>query len=118
MDLHSIPCDMPIAMTVVLRAAFLADGCDPMCHCCQRSIDIGLPFKLTELEGIDEMLCDSCTVTELAAAKRIRRPGEKYNKHLHVGPDPMHGGVPGDGGAGWSRKHSEVRVEDGGSGEG
>lgn len=71
-DLNDIPADQEIKIDAEIVRLFRAAGCDPGCHCCLRSIEVGDVFQLATNDGRDVMLCDQCDVDDLIAAKKKR----------------------------------------------
>ncbi len=86
MNINEIPSNELVVMTDFWHRAFNAAGCDPGCHCCEKSIPAGAKFKLSTIrdskeqytnhpnilqDAIDQydeivetkevMLCDECT---------------------------------------------------------
>ncbi len=102
-DINDIPADVNILMTEDLSRAFNLCGCEPECHCCGDSIEIGMIFKLAYIKSYgefsvtyhtgekykniseeDEMLCDRCTDHDLIAYKKAlweQRSGAFDNRH-------------------------------------
>lgn len=69
--INEIPADAEVEMTLELQRVFRMEGCDPECHCCERSIVIGDLFTLAydEVSGNDEMLCVHCDITALRSRR-------------------------------------------------
>lgn len=84
-EIDLIVADERIKLTKTLKRAFLLHGCDPGCHCCEKTIAVGDYFKLAKIKYMyanesyyrhqaeelcqDEMLCDDCTVADFQAKK-------------------------------------------------
>ena len=77
--LDDIIADVEIEMTEDLIRAFRIEGCDPACHCCEKTLEAGKMFKLAVVETADwwanntvandEMLCCDCTAEMLIQRK-------------------------------------------------
>ena len=79
-EIDKIVADERVQMTKTLDRAFRAAGCAPACHCCKDDINLGDYFKLAQVIGKDEMLCDSCKPIDLIIAKvRWKR---EYREHV------------------------------------
>lgn len=84
MNLEEIPADEIVVLSAQLNRAFRSVGCQPGCHCCKKSIDVGDEFKLAMVEQVeaaglssrmrgeprDEMLCTDCTPAKLLRKRR------------------------------------------------
>lgn len=101
MNIGEIPSDAVVIMTELWHRAFNAAGCDPMCHCCNKMIEIDKPFKLATVKtytplgnsvnsGIDVMrstesrevmLCDTCTVKKMNNKTKSRVKNYKDYKN-------------------------------------
>lgn len=75
--IDDIKADVVYTMTPAWHRLFLAGGCDPQCHSCEKNLPVGVPFKLGTLTDwppereLDDdlnpitvtkevMLCDRC----------------------------------------------------------
>lgn len=84
MTIDEIIPDEELTMTQTLKRAFLLEGCNPACHCCEKEIVIGEVFKLAFIEhknieyvyspdvSEDEMLCSVCTPEMLKKKMKVR----------------------------------------------
>ena len=76
MTLDDIPADTQMILTAELRRLFLAGGCNPTCHGCNRRLAIGDDFTLATMDGRDEMIGTCCTKEKLRA-RRERQHAKK-----------------------------------------
>lgn len=83
MTIEEIPADKLTTMTKVFYQAFVALGCNPTCHCCNKIIAWDNKFKLATVDtyGTDSansgisayatektrevMLCEKCTIEDM-----------------------------------------------------
>jgi len=87
--IDEVKSDITTVMTIILQRAFRAARCDPGCHCCSASIEVGDYFKLAIVEDNDEMLCDTCTVEDLLKkrsdiAEKIERSRRGFTRKRSV----------------------------------
>ena len=95
MTLDDIDADTTQSLTRLMDRLFKAAGCNPTCHCCDETIEVGDNFKLAmyrrqkyggryytrDAEARDTMLCGDCSVGDLARAdKNARRRISRYRK--------------------------------------
>ena len=72
MKVEEIPSDEIVVMTAEMHRLFNAGGCDPMCHCCFKPLQVNQKFKLstiTEFIADDEEPLD-CISTKLKLKQR------------------------------------------------
>ena len=96
MTLDDIPADTTLTLTDELDRLFKAVGCNPTCHACGHTIELGQAFMLLSLDGMDEMLCHECDREALILKKE--RDVEK-REILMEGRT----GTPSNG-TGWSKR--------------
>lgn len=77
-EIDKIVADERVMMTETLIRAFRAEGCNPGCHCCSEYILKGSYFKLAQVAGNDEMLCDDCTPKKLLKKRKKERAEREF----------------------------------------
>jgi len=70
MTLADIPADESLVLTEQIARLFRASDCEPSCHCCYETIEVGEIFKLATNEGRDVMLCNKHNVKNLISQRR------------------------------------------------
>jgi len=72
MTLDSVAPNVDTVLTPELRRLFLAAGCDPACHACQRKINVGEILRLVPHGNplTDEMCCHRCGSRQLTLRDR------------------------------------------------
>jgi len=83
-ELDKIAADELVIMTKTLRRLFLIEKCDPACHCCYTKIDNFQHFRLAEVNGNDEMLCEKCTPENLIEMRRMEEIKKKRDRREYV----------------------------------
>lgn len=64
MKIEEIPSDQDILMTDLLHRAFNAGGCNPMCHCCEKMLPIGVDFKLATVFDANRLFGEAAYFTK------------------------------------------------------
>lgn len=72
MELDEIPANMQLTLTPELNRLFLYAHCEPTCHSCFKSIEVGEMFTLVSVDGYDTMIGACCTMEKLIAARLAR----------------------------------------------
>lgn len=80
--IDDIPANEVIVMTEIMERLFKVANCDPACHCCRETIEVGAKFKLSTAmvrtsynapslkSERDIMLCDNCDTDKLIAREK------------------------------------------------
>jgi len=98
MTLDDVPPDTITTLTEELMRLFRYAGCEPECHACQTSIEIGDKFQLAahgkvrkqdheefDIVSRDVMLCATCTIPDLIRRERSVEREARAWKKLHPG---------------------------------
>lgn len=93
-ELDQIPANTDVLMTPIFRRCFLAAGCDPTCHACEKPLKDGETFQLLSYKGNDEMVHPACGIEGLK--RRDRRLARSKKERI------------ANGGSGYSRPSKNV----------
>lgn len=82
MKIENIPADENLEMTSTFHRAFNLVGCDPMCHCCETMLPIGVMFKLATVLDANRLYGEAAYFTREILLGNRKATSKDYRSYF------------------------------------